>query len=288
MRIVLLGGNGFIGDYLTAKLKQQNECELRVVGFTPPTAEEANNSYIQLDLSRPSERLQQLIDWSDIAIILTRDDIKIIDNLLTALMKRKRPIKIVYMSTLLVYPDSDSSQDENSSLEPRTDYEELKCVEEEKLLQLVRQSSFCKLCIVRMANVYGDVKNRGVVNSLFQAILTSVPFKINSPGDSVRDYIFIEDAAELLSFITLWPQKNHHEVVNICHGQAHSVQEIKQLAEEVVGIKINTVAGPSILEKKKIIGDNKKILSLSGYHMKYNLAQGLKKTFQNYKERFNS
>ncbi|KKS00009.1 MAG: NAD-dependent epimerase/dehydratase [Candidatus Magasanikbacteria bacterium GW2011_GWC2_41_17] len=283
MKITLLGGNGFIGDYLAAKLKKQNGCELRVVGL----ASQASNDYIQMDLSRPNERLRPLIDWSDTVVILTRDDIKIIDNLLATLTAREHPIKIVYLSTLLVYPDSDLPQDENSPLEPRTDYEELKCVEERKLLWLMAENSFCKLCIVRMANVYGDIKNRGVINSLFQAILTSALFEINSPGDSTRDYIFIEDAAELLAFLVLWPQNLSHEIVNICNGRAYSVQEIKQIAEMITGVKINTVSGPSVLEKKKIIGDNKKILSLSGYRMKHDLRQGLKKTLHSYKKYFN-
>lgn len=284
MKILLLGGNGFIGDYLAAKLKQKSRHEFKVVGRASLTAVDAGYDYIRLDLSRPDKKIQELIDWSDVVVVLTRDKIQIIDNLLAALRARCRPIRIVYLSTLLLYSDSDLPQDESVPVEPKTDYEKSKYVEEQKLLQFVTENTWCKLCVVRMANVYGDIKNRGVINSIFHALSTSAPLRINGPGDSARDYIFIEDAAELLSFLTLWQQESSYEIVNICNGQVYDVQEIKRMVEEITGAKIVTVRGPAVAEKKRIIGNSKKILNLSGYQMKYDIVRGLKKTFENYKK----
>ena len=106
--------------------------------------------------------------------------------------------------------------------------------------------------------------------------------RLNGKGDSVRDYMFIEDAVNWLERLIFYSQKNKIEVFNLCSGRGYSVKELVNSAEKLSGRKAETSAGPAVKEKKTIIGDNKKIVKLSGRKLKYNLIQGLKKTYKNY------
>ena len=280
MKILLFGGNGFIGERLAVRLAADPASEVKVIGRSVAPSKIKN--YIQLDLTKNSEEFKSNLDWADSVVVLTKDDEAIVNNLLSYLGSRVRPIRIIYLSTLLLYADSDMPRDELADINPKTSYEQSKFKEEQKLNNFVTQSKNFKLCVVRMSNVYGGIKNRGVINYIFQSILDSSPITINNTGDSVRDYIFVDDAVDYLSFLTLWDQKSTSEIFNVCTGATYSVMDVIKTVELVTKKTVSYTVGPTIIEKKKIIGNNKKIVSISGKLPAYSLEAGLNKTYQNY------
>ena len=151
------------------------------------------------------------------------------------------------------------------------------------MLEKAAKKIGCQLCIARLSNVYGDVKNRGIINYIILSAIKGNLLTVYGDKDKkIRDYIFIEDAANLLEFLIFYKQQNLKEIFNICTGSAYSIQELIDMAERVTGRKINFEKGAPTLEKLINIGDNQKILALSHYKLKYNLAHGLKKTYKNY------
>lgn len=282
MHILLLGGTGFIGEYLVKKLSNRKNCKVVIAhnGESPKSSSKRIH-YVQLDLTRSGRKLEKVINSADIIVILTQPNRKIIENLISAIKPSGCLKKIVYLSSVLIYGNFKGKQAENFPVNPITDYERGKYGEELMLSELIKDKSL-KLCIARLANVYGDVKNRGLINHIFLAILNNGKMTINGKGDSVRDYIFIEDVAAWLDFLIFWNQKNKREIVNICTGKGHSVKEVLKKAEQITKGKTKVTIGAPIQEKKTIIGDNKKITGLSRIKLKYNLIKGLQQTYKNY------
>lgn len=282
MRILLLGGTGFIGEYLTDKLICRKDCEIIVA--CKETVSKTNSKdvrYVELDLTRASKKFSKLINLADAVVILTQPNSKIIENLISSINPKSHLKKILYLSSVLIYGNSSSNQDEKSTLDPATDYEKGKYEEEKKLSEFIKGKEI-KLCIARLANVYGDVKNKGLINYIFLSVLNKKEMIINGKGDSIRDYIFIEDVANFLEFLVFFNQKSRKEIFNICTGKGYSVKKVIKEVEKESGRKVKIINGMPVNEKKKIIGNNKKIADLSGIKLNYNLAKGLGKTYKNY------
>ncbi|MFH1822326.1 MAG: NAD(P)-dependent oxidoreductase [Patescibacteria group bacterium] len=326
MRILLLGGTGFIGEYLAKNLSKRKDCQLDIIYnySLPPENKPDNISYYKIDLTlfasrtratnaghanyalssmaqetatcpsapgrfsnshftKQSDNLKELVNKAEILIILTQPNLGIINNLISVIRPGSCLKKIVYLSTTLLYNDSSEKKDESARLEPTTEYEKNKYIEEQKLAEFVNKFNL-NLCIARLSNVYGDIKNKGLVGKIFTVVLKDESIKINGSGTQVRDYIFIEDAVNLLEFLIYYKQVNKQEIFNICTSQGHSVSELIKTIKKVIAKKINIINSPAILEKQTVVGDNNKIISLSGYKFKFNLLKGLEKTYINYKK----
>ncbi len=281
--VLLLGGAGFVGDYLVKNLVATQKAVISVVHRGPldEAVRDPSVSYHQLDLTQKSDLLKKLIDDSDCVVILTRPDETTIDNVIENARLAKRLGKIVYASTLLVYPDSENPQDENTTPDPQTPYENGKIIEENKLSMFACRSGR-KLVIARLANVYGDIKNRGVIFYIIQSLLTGTVFELNGGGEQKRDFIFVEDVANLLAFLVLTEQKEQTEIFNLCTGLGYTVNELTAVLEHISEKKVKRVIRPGIAEKWVIIGDNRKIIRESGRVIGLNLTDGLRLCYSRY------
>lgn len=269
MKIVtLLGGQGFIGEYLTIRLLGRNDCSIKI-------------------LDRQNNLSQDFDAATEILVLMTQPNLEIIAQVKNWLKSPTKLKKILYLSTLQVYPDSLKKLKENIRPKPETRYEELKFKEEKYLSQLTNQSG-CKLCIARISNVYGNVKNKGIISKLVKSILLEDGDLIinGNPENKVKDFIFVEDAARLLDFLIFYNQKTQKQIFNVCTGQGHSLQQVIKKLEKISSKKIRFRIGETINEKKVNVGNNSKIVKKSGLKIKYKLTEGLKKTYSNYINQF--
>ncbi len=278
---MLLGGTGFVGEYVIKQLIKNRNCRIAVAHNSPGTLIKIKNLvYVKMDLAKQPVRLKKLTNSTDIIVVMTQPNIKIIENLLGSIKANSQLKKIVYLSTLLLYGDSVTRQDETSPLEPQGDYEIGKYLEEQRLRNFCLKNK-TKLCIIRLANVYGDIKNRGIIGKIFQSIKNHQVLTVNNQGQAIRDYIFVEDAARLIKFLIFFKQKAGKETFNVCASRGYSVLALIKKIQRITGQKVGFKNGGRVREKKKIIGDNKKILKLLGGKLIYNLDRGLKKTCHN-------
>lgn len=277
-RVVILGGTGFIGNSLSGILYTNDNIELSIIHKNPLIQNKFPGvKYYQTDVTKQDKKLGKVISNIDCLVILSQPQLDLINNIITFSSKIK---KIIYASTLLLYPDSPHKQDEDSLLKPINNYEKSK-LKEEQLLQSYAKTHNTKLCIVRLTNVYGNVKNRGIVQKIFTAILNNEQLTINGSGNQLRDYTFIEDVINPLQHLILSSQNKSVEIFNICSGEAHTLNEVISIIEEITGKKLKRVKGEAIKEKTMIIGDNTKIVRLSRIKPQFNLREGLTKTYYN-------
>lgn len=276
--IVILGGTGFIGDALTSALNTRDNINLSIIYKNSFKNHKLPNvKYYQINASKQGKKLGKIINNSECLIILSQPDKQLIENITKFGFGIK---KIIYASTLLLYPNSHQKQNENSSLEPFNDYEEDKLAEE-KLLATYAKTHNTKLCIVRLTNIYGDVKNKGIIQKIFSALLNNKEIAINGSGNQLRDYLFIDDVIPPLVYLLLSNQEKPLEIFNICSAKGQTLNSVISIIEEITDKKLLRLKGKAVKEKKMIIGDNKKIIKFSGFKPQFNLKNGLKRTYQN-------
>ena len=281
MRALLIGGNGFIGQYLARQLIAHNH-QVMIVHSSDWSMDDviATTEYYQIDYAKAYNRLADIAQNIDVVVILTRPDISKIKNIIAALTSSKVK-KVVYLSTILLYPDSADSYSEDVAIDPKTEYEKLKD-QEESLLKKFSDEHGCQLCVARLANVYGDVKNRGVIHHIISAALSGSPFTVYGSGEQRRDFIFIEDAVKLLTKLIEVADHDASGIFNICTGRGYSVIELIRRVENLTNKKIHYKMGKGSAEKNCVIGLSKKMSDIFCVAASCDIDEGLIKTYANY------
>ena len=163
-KILVVGGTGFVGKYVTKLLANRKNSEVFVIGAPADNKTSAGKTkYYGIDLSRPLayNKVPKAILSSDTAIIMTHPSIPVIRNILKLLGTARGLKKIVFVSTILVYPSSSKKIKETAVPKPVSRYEKVKMAEEKMLTNYAKKRKI-RLGIVRMANVYGDKKTEAL------------------------------------------------------------------------------------------------------------------------------
>lgn len=284
MNTIVIGGSGFIGEYLCRALVQDG-----VISVIRPGMSEkekiAGVRYEEIDLDKNFLDLKKIMNDADKIVWAVQPDIDRMKNILSVIKDFGNVKKIVYLSTLLVYSDSISKQNEGVVPEPETDYEKAK-FEEEKILEEFVKNKNCQLCVARLGNVYGDVKNKGVINQLMLSLSNDAPFKLIGDGKNTRDYIFVEDAVSLLAGLLKTDDVSQIEKFNVSTGIGHSILDLIGLLEDIARKKIKILIEDRIDKSKSVLGDNQKVVEKLNLTPNFSLTEGLKKTYNNYSKHY--
>ena len=277
-KILIIGGTGFIGSYVARDLIKKGNSVV-VIHRSPLNPMQAIKGVVY---KRDFELTPQLVKGIETVIFAPRPDPVVLIKALDFLGRFPKLNKIVYLSTFGLYPDSLKKQKETAPIVPASQYQRDKYYEEISFTQFAKRKDI-KLCIARISNPYGDIQNKEMVNKIICQLLYQTDLTLNGDGNQLRDFIFIEDAAELISFLALRKQSSDHEVFNVCLGKGNSINEVVTILERLSGKKLIFKRQPlPDSEKKNSIGDNTKIILASRYQIRYSLAEGLKKTLDNY------
>jgi len=144
---------------------------------------------------------------------------------------------------------------------------------------------------LRYFNVYGPQQNpagayAAVIPLFIKALLDEESPIINGAGDSSRDFTFVEDVvqANLLAMFTNDP-KALNQVYNIAKGEQTTLNELFDILREISGKNIKPVHGPERNgDIKHSLADVSKAKRLLGYDPATSPVEGLRKTFDWYKE----
>jgi GDP-L-fucose synthase len=143
-------------------------------------------------------------------------------------------------------------------------------------------------------NLYGpndnfDEQNSHVLAALIQKICAAQRAGNNTvtiwgTGNPYREFLYVDDLADACFF--LMEQYNGNEIVNIGHGEDLKIIELAHLIKEVVGYN-----GTFTFDKTKPDGMPRKLLNSElirklGWKPAYSLEEGIRKTVEWYKERY--
>lgn len=285
MNIVLIGGSGFIGSRLSQAFIDRGD---NVVSISRQGNDAvAGVTSIAVDLEtepcpEPSLKAAHAV------IILIGQTHSAFDankekQILQRIADQIKPYsaRIFYTSTTLTYGDVVQPADETSPLKPIGPYSRFK-VDAETVLQEIIPPH--RLTILRLANIYGTPKNRGIIGLLMQkADESRIEISLNDDGLQSRDYVFIDDLIRSILAIVDKPEESG--ITNVATGTTHTLVEVVDAVSHTLGTPINyTVTHTPVEEPHDNSIDNGRLKTVFGVTQFTSLTEGLVQTYARYKD----
>ncbi len=283
-KTILFGGSGFFGPVILKKNQ-----DIISVGRTKPPIE-LKNKHINLS-SLDDLSVLDKIDFDKVIFLIgssNHHEINLKSTMgidfnvypmvkIMSYLKNRNIKKFICFTTILLYDQKKMSLpvNENQSINPYiNDYVFSKYLSE----QIVKlYEKYVPSIIIRLSNIYGytKLKRPDLVPTIMQDIFSKKNVSIWSDLPK-RDFIFTEDAADAVLKLL---DKDYIGILNLGTGEMNSIKKITEVIQNLSGKKI-------ISENKKVSGplefvtDISKIKSITGWSPKYNLEEGLKKTYE--------
>ena len=205
MKILVIGGSGFIGTHLIRELNQQGH-EVKIFDINPSPA---FPEQIRIGDVRDIQALLESMQGIDIVYNLAaehRDDvtpvslyydvnIKGVENIVEAAEKNKVK-NIIFTSTVAVYALNQPEPDEQSPTEPFNRYGKSKLQAEMVFKKWADRKGERSLVIVRPSVIFGE-NNRGNVYNLIQQ-LASNKFIMVGAGDNIKSIGYVGNLVHFL------------------------------------------------------------------------------------------
>jgi UDP-N-acetylglucosamine/UDP-N-acetylgalactosamine 4-epimerase len=318
MRILVTGGAGFIGSNIVESLlKDARVSYVRVLdnlatGSVNNIEEFYSHSqfeFVEGDIRDYSACLQacdniDLVSHQaalgsvprSINDPLTTNEVNITGtlNIFTA-AKEKKVKRVVYAASSSTYGDHPGlPKVEDKIGKPLSPYAITKYVNE------LYAEVFAGLCGMefiglRYFNVFGKKQNpkgpyAAVIPLFIEAVLNEQSPTINGNGEHSRDFTHVTNAvdANILSLFTNNKQ-SVNQVYNIAYGRQTSLLQLFDYLKKISTSNLEPLYAPERAgDVKHSLADISKAKNLLGYDPKISVEEGLKKTFEWYKERFES
>ena len=248
MKILFIGGAGFIGSNLVKWFCENGSFEVTVI--EPETASVMRLDGLQVEIVRVSlanvEAVEQIIANKRIDTVVHLvstlipgsgyEDFKreltdmVFPSIRIMEYCARFDIKFVYFSSGgTVYGNRTTMQPfvETDDMAPISYYGWSKQMMENSILFKNRTEKL-RYLIVRPSNPYGHGQNlygrQGLVAVAIGKILNGQPVEVWGDGSAIRDYIYIDDLAEV--FFQLIDNNVSNETVNIGSGRGYSVNDV--------------------------------------------------------------
>ncbi|MDR2766236.1 MAG: NAD-dependent epimerase/dehydratase family protein [Holosporaceae bacterium] len=212
MRVLLLGGEGFIGRNIMDSLSQRFEC-VSTARRPSPFRENLDN-YVKKDVYK--DGISKLFD-----VYIHLIDAKIDMNQELRLLEQMGGGHVILFSSAVVYAN------------PTSAYGRRKLA-----LEGIYEKHCRNLTVLRLFNVYGKYQMPsspgGLVASILHNHINGIPTQINDM-DVERDFMFAGDVGRRLeSIIEDRPTGSH----DLATGKMHSLRELCRIVEGVVSGKL--------------------------------------------------
>jgi nucleoside-diphosphate-sugar epimerase len=235
-KILILGGNGYLGSHFSAALEK--------IGFS--------NIYIG---SRKEEGIRHLkleISSFDSVQLIREEKFDFIFNLTGQI---SRPIqacliqntvgiqhliqacgehtKLIQLSSVGVYGSGDFV-DESHSCQPETPYSTLKLAAEELILEGMKPEN---RLILRLSNIYGSTQPKGVFAYLLRSGLSDQILDFNNDGSLFRFFLHVEDFSQAILMVMQSMDWGATPILNIVGRDHFNIHQLIDMFEKNLGFR---------------------------------------------------
>jgi UDP-glucose 4-epimerase len=313
--VMITGGLGFIGSNLARRLAELGADVLLVDSLIPDYGGNLYNIHafkdrVRVNIAdvRQQSTMNYLVRHVDVIFNLAgqvshidsmRDPYTDLEincrsqlSILEACRRNNPKAKVVYAGTRQVYGKPDSLPVTEQHLVRPTDVNGINKVAGE-YYHLVYNNVFgVRACSLRLTNVYGPrqlIKHnrQGFIGWFIRLVVEDREIEIYGDGSQLRDFVFVEDAAE--AFLEAGASDAcNGEVFNVGGFEPTSHRDLVHLLIEVAGSgRVRYVDWPA--EKKAIdIGsfyaDSSRFAAATGWRPRVGLREGLTQTVAFYRE----
>ena len=306
MKVLITGHSGYVGRVLTKLLVENN---YEVVGcdtnYFPTTFDD--NDYPEILNISPDIRDITIENLKEIDVVvhlagLSNDPLGELNSQLTheinylstiklaELSKKAGVKKFIFSSSCATYGKTGATVNEESDLDPLTQYAKSKINSEFKILELADDVFYPT--ILRNATAYGYSPNLRldiVVNNLTASAFVTGKVKLLSDGTAWRPLLHVEDMAN--AFLTVMKAQNElaaGQIFNVGNNNDNfSVREIAEQVQEIVPDSKVEFANQSNKDFRSYKVDFDKIAKVLNFKTKWNLKDGIKQLYDVFiKEKF--
>ncbi|MDB4115492.1 NAD-dependent epimerase/dehydratase family protein [Planktomarina sp.] len=165
--------------------------------------------------------------------------------------------KVIYTSSSSVYGSNEACR-ESDLINPLSLHSALK-VTNERLVSKYCQDMNVDYTLARVFNMYGGRDKFSIVSKILRSHRDNELLTIVNNGDSIRDFIHIDDVAHVYNKLLT---TNNLPIINVASGTGVSVSSLLNLLKEnKIAIYTNNI---SLSEIPVSIADNSKLLSVLG------------------------
>lgn len=254
-RVLLLGGNGFLGRNLVSCFAQEVGFDVSVYDITPIEEKIDNVSYFIGSIEN-TEKVFEIMNIKKInVLILMISNIipgstveQYISNCKQVQLSTipimdycgKNNVEIVFFSSGgTVYGVKGGIVSENEPTSPIS-YYGLSKVQTEDLINFYHRRYGLNYLILRPSNPYGLGQNifgkQGLIAVILGCLLKKEPITVFGNGDVVRDYIYIDDFVFYVK--ELIKKRIINETINIGSGEGYSINQIIDIVKSIVEYKV--------------------------------------------------
>lgn len=256
MRILVIGGTGFIGKHLSKKLAEKHDVQIisrRKFSLNSNASKVDNISYslgdiADLDFINDScKNIDCLINLASTVVPSTSNKNPIYDiqtNLIGAMHTLQAAIKngiskYMFLSsggTIYGSNNSLNSHSETDPTDPICSYGVVKlCIE--KYIHMFNELYGLPYSIIRLSNPYGPEysieKPQGVIHHFVSKAINNEKISIWGDGSVERDFIYIDDVVSALCKALEYPKSR--SLFNIGSGTSTSVKTIHGIISDISG-----------------------------------------------------
>lgn len=271
--IMLLGGGGFIGSALAKRLQREG-APVHLVG--------------RHDGSRLAHVLPQCGTVVHLASATTPgssaahpclelDNLALTLRLLDLIQAQPATHLIFFSSGGTVYGNPQQRPvAEDSPLLPLSHYGAGK-VAQEMFCQAFRAQGHA-VTVLRPSNAYGPGQTLrhgfGLIRTLLEHAHLGTPLEIWGDGESVRDFIYIDDVVE--ASVRLINQSEDSGTYNLGSSKGYSINQVKGVVEKVCGKALKTIYRPARgMDVRSVVLDNSCLTAQLGWQPSIELEVGV-------------
>lgn len=243
IRILLLGGSGYLGHGIASRFEEEMDYIVTVGDLVKPA--DSKYDFVEVNVLDKSI-VSSVIKNNDLIINCTgqitnpinvcfRINTTGVENIVQAVKSHNK--KLYHISTTAVYGTAKYA-DENSNLNPESPYAACKSFAEYQIINNLAGEMFC---ILRLPNLYGENQTKGVFAYILKSYLSDRKLHFNNDGSLSRYFLHVDDCGEaVLSAIT----KNAEGIFNVTSHDSYNVKELITLIEKASNVEFEKLFDP--------------------------------------------